>query len=355
MYARVVTFQGSPTGIDAVLALVQERAKPELDAFPGHRGMSTMVDRENGRVVVVSAWATEQARQNSADRLAPLRAEAAELMSGTVHLTDYVIAVQEQAAPTGPGACMRATALAGDPARMQDGITSFQAQLIPALRGVPGFCGAALLLDPTTGRAVGTTFWRDRDALLATREMAESLRATIPAASGSTVTGIAEYDVVIDGIAVPEHEHLMRVAYECMSAGGDLDALDALTAPDLVEHLPDGRTGGNDVKASLASVREAFPDLRMTIQEYVEDGDTACAVIRFTGTHQGPLFGNAPTGRAVDVMMVDVVRFRDGRAVEHWGAGNDLVMLAQLGITTAPSAEQVLPQQTVDLTQPARV
>lgn len=345
MYMRVTTVHGDPSRIDAVVALVRDRVKPIVDRSEDGRGMSVLVDRAAGRVVGTSAWATEQARDASNAELAPLRAEAARLMAGTVRVAEYEVAVIEEVVQPGPGCWLRATGVAGEPASLREGIAQFQKAVIPALRGVPGFCGASLIVDRASGDAIGSTLWSSRATLEASRSLGSSLRSDAAAQTGTRVTGVAEYEMVLSAIKAPRYEHLFRRAYEIMSAG-DLAELDALIADDVAEHapmppgLPQGREG---VKALLAEYRTAFPDLRMTIEKYLEQGDIGCAVVRLTGTNTGPLMGKSATGKAIDIGAVDVVRVVDGRVVEHWGATDDLGMLTQLGLA---ATEVTIPAQT---------
>jgi hypothetical protein len=58
--------------------------------------------------------------------------------------------------------------------------------------------------------------------------------------------------------------------------------------------------------------------------------------LTMSGTHQGPLMGMPPTGRSVRTNHMHFVRFRDGKAVEHWGARDDLGMMRQLGLVVIP-------------------
>lgn len=69
----------------------------------------------------------------------------------------------------------------------------------------------------------------------------------------------------------------------------------------------------------------------------IASGDKAVARVRLTGTHKGPFMGMPASGKAVDVHLVDIIRFGDdGRAREHWGVVDQLTMLQQLG--AIPSA-----------------
>jgi predicted ester cyclase len=51
-----------------------------------------------------------------------------------------------------------------------------------------------------------------------------------------------------------------------------------------------------------------------------------------TGTHQGEFNGIPPTGKSFSVEMIDRVRTRDGKAVEHWGVSDTMGMMTQLGV-----------------------
>lgn len=350
---RVTTVHGDPSRIDDVVALVREAAKPIVDSSPDGRGMSVFVSREEGRVVATSAWATEQARDESNEALAPVRRQAGRLMAGTVRTAEYEIAVSEQAVPPPAGAWMRATAIAGDPARLRDGIAEFQATIIPAMRRRPGFCGAGLIVDRATGRAVGSTIWSTRQAMWDTSSLSSGLRGDVAARAGGSITGVAEYEVVLAETAVQRYEHLFRRAYEIMSTGQTAE-LDELVAEDLVEHapVPPGfPTGREGLKAFVKEYRTAFPDLRITMERYLEQGDTGCALVRATGTNTGSFMGQPPTGRPIDITMVDLVRVRDGRAVEHWGGSDDLGLLTQLGLAAPPIAIPSQSAQAIELEQ----
>jgi predicted ester cyclase len=353
MYVRVTAVQGDAAAIDDVVELVRERVQPRVAADEGSRGVAVFADRENGRVVATTAWISEQARAASNVGLAPLRAEAERLMNGTLRVREWEVAVNDTAVELTAGCWMRSTAIEGDPTQLRDGIRDYQAKVIPALRGVAGFCGAVLVIDRSSGRAIGSTMWDSRGSLEASRAAATGLRTNVAAATGVRVTAVSEYEVVLAGLEPPAHEHLFRRAYETMSVG-DLDDLDEFLAEGFVEHapvppgIPAGRAG---VKELIGQYRQAFPDLRMTIEKYIEQGDTGCAVLRVTGTHTGPLFGQPATGRAIDITVIDVARVLEGRAVEHWGAGDDLGMLTQLGLAAAPADVSIPAQQgsSIDL------
>ena len=77
--------------------------------------------------------------------------------------------------------------------------------------------------------------------------------------------------------------------------------------------------------------RAAFPDLHGEIVEQMADGDGVATRKTFHGTHQGPLMGIPPTGKSVAISVIDLVRVRDGRIVEHWNVVDVPGLMAQLG------------------------
>ena len=68
----------------------------------------------------------------------------------------------------------------------------------------------------------------------------------------------------------------------------------------------------------MRDVHGAVPDIRFAIEDSVERGDTIWMRVRARGTATGPFFG-PPSGRPVDLTIVDVARVVEGRIVEHWG------------------------------------
>jgi predicted ester cyclase len=126
-------------------------------------------------------------------------------------------------------------------------------------------------------------------------------------------------------------EQIARAVIERGFNHADLAALDAFVAPDIIEHQ-DGATSGIDgLRALITELRAAFPDLHLAIEDTATSGDTTWFRIRSTGTNDGPLFGRPPTGRPIDITVIDVMRVADGRMVEHWGVADRLAMLKQIG------------------------
>jgi predicted ester cyclase len=135
-----------------------------------------------------------------------------------------------------------------------------------------------------------------------------------------------------------ENKALFRRTYEELLNQGDLAVADELIAPDFINHeAPPGRDRGPESMRGLATMlRTAFPDLHFTIEELIAEGDVVAGRLTMSGTHEGPLMGMPPTGRSVRQNQMHVVRFREGKAVEHWGVRDDLGMMQQMGVMPEP-------------------
>lgn len=120
---------------------------------------------------------------------------------------------------------------------------------------------------------------------------------------------------------------------------GDVDQLDELMAPDLVDHnAAPGQTGGlAGFKFWAASARAAFPDFTGTVEDTLADDSRVAGRVMWRGNHRGHFMGVPGTGVDVEFSAFHVVRFAGGLAVEWWGTPDLLGALVQVGATvTAP-------------------
>ena len=124
---------------------------------------------------------------------------------------------------------------------------------------------------------------------------------------------------------------------------GRLEVADELVAPDIVEHQefgPGHPAGPAGVKAVIASLRRAFSDFRLTIEDLVVADDVVWTRNVATGTNDGSFMGHPPTGRSIRIGVFDVLRVVDGRIVEHWGVPDRLGLLFQIGASPPPFPQQ---------------
>jgi steroid delta-isomerase-like uncharacterized protein len=131
-----------------------------------------------------------------------------------------------------------------------------------------------------------------------------------------------------------DHAATMRSTYERISAG-DLAGFGDLVAEDFVEH--DELPGMPPTKAGLLeyfqALLSAFPDMSMEVEDLIAGGGKTVARVRATATHQGEFMGIAPTGRRVEIQLIDIMRFDDdGLVSDHWGVADMLSLMQQLGV-----------------------
>ena len=120
---------------------------------------------------------------------------------------------------------------------------------------------------------------------------------------------------------------------------GNLDAAEEIYAPGYVGHdpsNPEDVMGPEAAKQAAADYRRAFPDLRVTVEDLIAEGDKVVARLRFRGTHLGELEGIAPTGRRVDCTGIVVSRMEGGKIAEDWANFDDLGLMRQLGAIPPP-------------------
>jgi steroid delta-isomerase-like uncharacterized protein len=132
---------------------------------------------------------------------------------------------------------------------------------------------------------------------------------------------------------------LARRFYDEFVNAGRTEVLEELVSEDLVEHEEgpvEFGSGRDGVAGFFAALHRAFPDLHVEVEDVISSGDRVAVRARMTGTHQGDFMGMPPSGKHMDVEMIDIVRVGDdGRAVEHWGQTDVLSMMRQLGAMPA--------------------
>lgn len=134
-----------------------------------------------------------------------------------------------------------------------------------------------------------------------------------------------------------DHTATMRRTYELISTG-DLAGFGDLVADDFVDHqgTPGFPATKEGTLASFRALLDAFPDMTMSVEDLVAEGDRTVARVRVAGTHRDSFLGIPPTGADVDVQLIDIMRFDGaGRVCEHWGVADMLSLMQQLGVVPA--------------------
>lgn len=125
-----------------------------------------------------------------------------------------------------------------------------------------------------------------------------------------------------------------RRTWEEIFPACDVEALAEVVASDVVAHgaRPDEPPGFEGVKRTMLWLGQVFSDQRWEIHQVIGEGDTAVVHATHHARHTGELMGIPPTNREVSYDYVHILKFRDGKAVEHWGVHDDMTLMRQLGV-----------------------
>lgn len=135
-----------------------------------------------------------------------------------------------------------------------------------------------------------------------------------------------------------------RRTFEEILPALDVGGLAEVTDPDVVHHgaRPDEPAGIEGVIRTMSWLGSVFSDQRWEIQHVIAEGDMVVVHATHHGRHTGDLMGLSPTGREVAYDYVHILRFRDGKAVEHWSVHDSMTLMRQLGVSQdRPAAQPV--------------
>ena len=131
------------------------------------------------------------------------------------------------------------------------------------------------------------------------------------------------------------NKNVLRRSFEEVWNKGNLHVADELFTPNYAHHdasTPDLGRGPESEKKRATLYRSAFPDLRLTIEDIIAEGETVMARWSCRATHKGDLSGIAPTGKQVTISGVSIARFANGKVAEGWVNWDALGLMQQLGV-----------------------
>ena len=131
------------------------------------------------------------------------------------------------------------------------------------------------------------------------------------------------------------NKNLVRRLFEEVWNKGNLQVTDDLFTPNYSHHdssTPDVGRGPESEKKRATLYRTAFPDLRLTVEDIIAEGETVVARWSCRGTHKGDLNGIAPTGKRVNITGISIARFTNGKMSEGFVNWDALSLMQQLGV-----------------------
>ena len=142
-------------------------------------------------------------------------------------------------------------------------------------------------------------------------------------------------------MAAMDHADIVRGWAQAAFNQHDLDAAAQFLAPDWVGHWAGlgEEHGVAGFKGLAGAYLRAFPDMQIRVEDALADGDRIVRRVSWTGTHQGPFLGVAPTGWRVRGEGIVIMRIADSKIAEEWEVSNLLGLLQQLGAVPPFSLE----------------
>ena len=136
-----------------------------------------------------------------------------------------------------------------------------------------------------------------------------------------------------------DYKELARRWFSEVMSEGKTEVIDELCAPDFVDHNPLPGTSADlaGLKDFVAQIRAAFPDMQVTADDLIVEGDRLAVRSTMRGTHEGDFMGIPGSGKKVEVSNYDFVRFENDQAAEHWGVIDSAALMEQLGMAPAGS------------------
>jgi heme-degrading monooxygenase HmoA len=204
MYARSTTMRVRPEALDDLVGYVRDDVMPMVTGLEGCVGLSLLTDRDTGRSITTSAWRTEDAMHDSAERVRASRERAAERFGTTPEIQEWEIAVLHREHQAGDGACARVVWTRTDPANLDQMISAYRDSLMPWWEETPGFRSNSLMVDRREGRCASAVVFESREAMAGTRDQFTTLREEFVARMSMEILEVAEFDLALAHLRVPE-------------------------------------------------------------------------------------------------------------------------------------------------------
>ena len=146
-------------------------------------------------------------------------------------------------------------------------------------------------------------------------------------------------------MSAEENKALARRFMDEVYNKGNVDFIDEVVASNLVVHdptSPEGMSSGvASAKQFVEVYRKAFPDIQLTVEDLIAEGDKVVTRWTARGTHRGELMGIPASGNRVEVTGISIDRIEGGQFVESWSNYDALGTMQQIGAIPEPGEQAV--------------
>ena len=114
---------------------------------------------------------------------------------------------------------------------------------------------------------------------------------------------------------------------------GNYEEFDEIVSEDSIDHdpAPGQLPGPKGYAKFFGMMREAFPDMKLEVEQMSADDDTVSFAYRVSGTHKGDFMGIPATSKLINIRGMQISKFTDGKMSERWGSSDELGILKQIG------------------------
>ena len=134
-----------------------------------------------------------------------------------------------------------------------------------------------------------------------------------------------------------QNKAIARCEAEEIESKGNVAVADELMAPAYRLHFPGYPHGPRQFKQLIGGFHAGLPQLRITLEDQVAEGDRVVNRVSLRGTQTGSFQGMPPTGRSIAVSGINIMRISDGKIVEHWDVLDVMGLMQQLGAIPTPA------------------
>ena len=207
MHARSTTFRGDPSAIDTGIAHVRDDVLPAVQRLEGCVGLSMLVDRATGRCIVTTSWDDAEAMWRSAEAIGGIRDTLARTLEGAVdeaEVAEWEVGVLHRTLGTPAHAACRVIYTKGPLGAADRIIDGFRTHIVPRIDDLIGFCSVSLFVNRENGRCAITSVYEDRQTMNRAKGQAQAMREEFTQHMGMHITEVAEFEVAIAHLRVPE-------------------------------------------------------------------------------------------------------------------------------------------------------
>jgi predicted ester cyclase len=132
-------------------------------------------------------------------------------------------------------------------------------------------------------------------------------------------------------MSIKENKNVVLRFYDCF-ARGEFGTIAELISPDFVSHRTTGDISAKDMAKDTEMLFTAFPDLKLTVEQLVAEGEKVAFFEIAEGTHKGDYKGIKPTGKNFRMRNSCILKIHDGKWKEAWTNIDEFNLRQQLGV-----------------------